>query len=166
SYEDFQIEAMRLFQVDTKLLEEEYTSISMDALTDKIFNQMIGVYHSQAQNIAAESLPVFTYVLAERGDVIENIVIPFTDGVRGILVAANLKKAVETDGREVFRSFEKGIMRALIDDAWKEHLREMDDLKQSVQNAVYEQKDPIIIYKMEAFNLFKSMLSSMNKEIV
>src|SRR5690606_11085489 len=75
-------------------------------------------------------------------------------------------KAVESEGEEVFRSFEKGIVLALIDEAWKEHLREMDDLKQSVQNAVYEQKDPIIIYKMEAFNLFKSMLASMNKDIV
>lgn len=166
SYEEFQIEAIRLFAVDPKISAEEYTSSSIDALTDKLFSQMIGVYHSKAQNIAAQTLPVLTNVLAERGDVIENIVIPFTDGVRGIQVAANLKKAVETEGREVFRSFEKGIMLALIDEAWKEHLREMDDLKQSVQNAVYEQKDPIIIYKMEAFNLFKSMLSGMNKEIV
>src|SRR5690606_726462 len=137
-----------------------------DALTDKLFSQMIGVYHSKAQNIAAQTLPVLTNVLAERGEVIENIVIPFTDGVRGIQVAANLKKAVETEGREVFRSCERGVMLALIDEAWKEHLREMDDLKQSVQNAVYEQKDPILIYKMEAFNMFKNMLASMNKDIV
>src|SRR5690606_11249457 len=81
-------------------------------------------------------------------------------------VSTNLRKAVESEGEEVFRSFEKGIVLALIDEAWKEHLREMDDLKQSVQNAVYEQKDPIIIYKMEAFDLFKAMLASMNKEIV
>src|SRR5690606_566051 len=83
-----------------------------------------------------------------------------------IQVASNLKKAVESNGKDVFRSFEKGIVLALIDEAWKEHLREMDDLKQSVQNAVYEQKDPIIIYKMEAYNLFKNMLASMNKDIV
>lgn len=166
SYEEFQIEAIRLFAVDPKISAEEYTTSSIDKLTDKLFSQMITLYNEKAQSIAAQTLPVLTNVLAERGDVIENIVVPFTDGVRGIQVATNLKKAVETEGREVFKSFEKGIMLALIDEAWKEHLREMDDLKQSVQNAVYEQKDPIIIYKMEAFNLFKGMLSSMNQEIV
>ncbi|MGO1521062.1 MAG: SEC-C metal-binding domain-containing protein, partial [Sphingobacterium sp.] len=113
-----------------------------------------------------QTLPVLTNVLAERGGMIENIIVPFTDGIRGIQVATNLQKAVETEGREVFKSFEKGVVLALIDEAWKEHLREMDDLKQSVQNAVYEQKDPVIIYKMEAYNLFKTMLAGMNKDIV
>src|SRR5690606_25061233 len=143
SYEEFQVEAIRLFALDPKISAEEYTSSSIDALTNKLISEMIGVNHSKAYNIAAQTLPVLNNLLIERGDVIENIVIPFTDGDRGIQVAANLKKAVETEGREVFRSFEKGIMLALIDEAWKEHLREMDDLKQSVQNAVYEQKDPI-----------------------
>src|SRR5690606_38944440 len=105
-------------------------------------------------------------VFATRGEQIENIVVPFSDGLRGIQVATNLKKAVESGGHEVFKSFEKGVVLALIDEAWKEHLRDMDELKQSVQNAVYEQKDPIIIYKMEAFDLFKQMLVSMNKDIV
>src|SRR5690606_5474734 len=101
SYEEFQIEAIRLFAVDPKISAEEYTSSSIDALTDKLFSQMIVVYHSKAQNIAAQTLPVLTNVLAERGDVIQNIVIPFTDGVRGIHVTANPTKAVETEGREV-----------------------------------------------------------------
>lgn len=166
SYEEFQIEVIRLFAVDPAVTSEEYTSGSIPALTDKLFDQIISHYEQKAKHIAAQTLPVLTNVMAERGDMIENIVVPFTDGIRGIQVATNLKKAIETEGKEVFRSFEKGVVLALIDEAWKEHLREMDDLKQSVQNAVYEQKDPIIIYKMEAFNLFKGMLSSMNKEIV
>ena len=166
SYEEFQIEVIRLFAVDPAVTSEEYTSSSIPALTDKLFDQIISHYEQKAKHIAAQTLPVLTNVMAERGDMIENIVVPFTDGIRGIQVATNLKKAIETEGKEVFRSFEKGVVLALIDEAWKEHLREMDDLKQSVQNAVYEQKDPIIIYKMEAFNLFKGMLSSMNKEIV
>ena len=166
SYEEFQIEAIRLFAIDPAISSEEFTASNIQTLTDKLFDQVITHYENKAKHIAQQTLPVLTNVMAERGDMIENIVVPFTDGIRGIQVATNLKKAIETEGAEVFRSFEKGIVLALIDEAWKEHLREMDDLKQSVQNAVYEQKDPIIIYKMEAFNLFKGMLASMNKEIV
>src|SRR5690606_39819993 len=136
SYEEFQIEVIRIFAVDPEISAEEYTSSGVDVLTDKVFQQVIAHYENKAKNIAAQTLPVLTNVLEERGDVIENIVVPFTDGIRGIQVATNLKKAVETQGAEVFRSFEKGIVLALIDEAWKEHLREMDDLKQSVQNAV------------------------------
>lgn len=166
TYEDFQIEVIRLFAINPEITVEEFAQNNAETLTDKLFQQVITHYQHKAQNIAEQTLPVLTNVLAERGAMIENVVIPFTDGIRGIQVAANLQKAVETQGKEVFKSFEKGIVLALIDEAWKEHLREMDDLKQSVQNAVYEQKDPIIIYKMEAYNLFKTMLASMNKEIV
>ena len=111
-------------------------------------------------------MPVLTQVFEERGDHVEQIVVPFTDGSRSVQVAVDLKKAMLNDGREVTKSFEKTIVLALIDESWKEHLREMDELKQSVQNAVYEQKDPLIIYKMEAFNLFKNMLNAVNKEVV
>ncbi|MFD2969384.1 preprotein translocase subunit SecA [Sphingobacterium bambusae] len=166
SYEDFQIEVIRLFAINPEVSAEEFAQTNAVNLTDKLFQQIIEQYHQKALHIAEQTLPVLTNVLAERGAMIENVVVPFSDGIRGIQVATNLHKAVESQGKEVFKSFEKGIVLALIDEAWKEHLREMDDLKQSVQNAVYEQKDPIIIYKMEAYNLFKSMLASMNKEIV
>ncbi len=166
SFEEFQIEVIRLFAVDPSITEEEFKSNNTETLIDKLFGQVIAHYQEKAAHVAAQTLPVMTNVMAERGDMIENVVVPFSDGTRGIQVSTNLKKAVESQGKEVFRSFEKGIVLALIDEAWKEHLREMDDLKQSVQNAVYEQKDPIVIYKMEAYNLFKEMLASMNKEIV
>ena len=166
SYEDFQIEVIRVFAVNPEISEEEFTNLKIEALTDRLFEQIINAYHTKLNTVAAHTMPVLQNVFEERGNVVENVVIPFSDGLRGIQVATNLKKAIETGGREVFKSFEKGIVLALIDEAWKEHLREMDDLKQSVQNAVYEQKDPIIIYKMEAFNLFKSMLAVMNKDIV
>jgi len=166
SYEDFQIEVIRVFAVNPEISEEEFTNLKIEGLTDRLFEQIINAYHTKLNTVAAHTMPVLQNVFEERGNVVENVVIPFSDGLRGIQVATNLKKAIETGGREVFKSFEKGIVLALIDEAWKEHLREMDDLKQSVQNAVYEQKDPIIIYKMEAFNLFKSMLAAMNKDIV
>ncbi|WP_270088860.1 preprotein translocase subunit SecA [Sphingobacterium sp. SYP-B4668] len=166
TYEEFQIEVIRLFAIDPEISKEEFAQNNIATLTDRLFDQVIAHYHEKALQIGTQTLPVLSSVFAERGNVIENVVVPFTDGIRGIQVSTNLKKAIETNGREVFKSFEKGIVLALIDEAWKEHLREMDDLKQSVQNAVYEQKDPIIIYKMEAYSLFKSMLASMNKEIV
>lgn len=166
SYEEFQIEVIRLFAVTPSITEEEFKSTTAETLVETLFTQVITHYQQKSEQIAAQTLPVLTNVMAERGDVIENVVVPFSDGTRGIQVSTNLKKAVESNGKEVFRSFEKGIVLALIDEAWKEHLREMDDLKQSVQNAVYEQKDPVVIYKMEAYNLFKVMLASMNKEIV
>ena len=166
SFDEFQIEVIRIFAINPEISQEEFASNSAPTLVDKLFDQVISHYHRKAVNIAEQTLPVLTNVLAERGGMIENIIVPFSDGIRGIQVATNLQKAVESKGKEVFKSFEKGIVLALIDEAWKEHLREMDDLKQSVQNARYEQKDPIIIYKMEAYNLFKSMLAGMNKDIV
>ena len=166
SYEEFEMEFIRVFSVDPAISEEEFTSTGINTLTEKLFTKVKEAYDRKAQQIGEQTLPVLKDVYETRGDQIENIVVPFTDGHRALQVTANLKKAVESNGKEIFKSFEKGIVLALIDDAWKEHLREMDDLKQSVQNAVYEQKDPIIIYKMEAFNLFKNMLVNMNKDIV
>jgi len=166
TYEDFQLDVIRLFAINPDISAEEFATGKIEALTDKLFDQAVAHFNQKINHIAAATLPVLANVYAERGGMIENVVVPFSDGTRGIQVSTNLKKAVESEGKEVFKSFEKGIVLALIDEAWKEHLREMDDLKQSVQNAVYEQKDPIIIYKMEAFNLFKSMLAEMNKEIV
>jgi len=166
TYEDFQLEFIRIFSADPTVDADGFMHESIPSLMDKLFAQVIGIYRDKEDRIARQTLPVLTDVFANRGGQIENIVVPFTDGLRGIQVVANLKKAVESGGKEVFRAFEKGIVLALIDEAWKEHLRDMDELKQSVQNAVYEQKDPIIIYKMEAFNLFKQMLIGMNKDVV
>jgi preprotein translocase, SecA subunit len=166
TYEDFQLEVIRVFSLDPEIDAEAFAHGNVSTLTDQLFDQVISYYREKADRIANQTLPVLTDVFATRGAQIENIVVPFTDGLRGIQVATNLKKAVESGGKEVFRAFEKGVVLALIDEAWKEHLRDMDELKQSVQNAVYEQKDPIIIYKMEAFNLFKEMLVNMNKDVV
>src|SRR5690606_23316080 len=112
-------------------------------LVNRVFEESIAYYHRKSEAIAKQAYPVLKEVFDTRGASIENIIIPFTDGTRGMQVAAPLKKSVETNGKEVIKSFEKNVVLALIDDTWKEHLREMDDLKQSVQNAVYEQKDPL-----------------------
>src|SRR5690606_9984592 len=155
NYEGFKLVLIRIFSIDTQITEQEFANSNIDKLVNKVFQEASEYYGRKSEAIAQQALPVLREILNTKGNNIENIIIPFTDGSRGIQISAPLQKSVETNGREVIKSFEKNIVLALIDDTWKEHLREMDDLKQSVQNAVYEQKDPLIIYKMEAFNLFK-----------
>jgi preprotein translocase subunit SecA len=166
NYEGFQMEVIRIFSVDPELTEKQFAASNAHTLTDEVFEKINEFYHRKLEAIANQTLPVLKDVFKERGAQIENIVVPFSDGIRSVQVATNLKKAVESKGYEVFKAFEKSVVLALIDDAWKEHLREMDELKQSVQNAVYEQKDPLIVYKMEAFSMFKQMLATVNKDIV
>jgi preprotein translocase subunit SecA len=166
NFEGFQLEIIRLFSVDISTDEAEFGSISMNALVDKTFAEVIDFYKRKAEAVAQQAYPVLKDVFDTRGQYVENIVVPFSDGVHGMQVAVPLKKAVDNKGLEVFKSFEKSVTLSLIDDAWKEHLREMDELKQSVQNAVYEQKDPLLVYKFEAFELFRQMLANVNKELV
>ncbi|WP_295770858.1 preprotein translocase subunit SecA [uncultured Mucilaginibacter sp.] len=166
NYEGFQLEIIRLFSVDPEVTQEEFTGGNAIKITEAVFATVTAFYHRKMESIAEQANPVLQDVYKTRGEYIENIVVPFTDGVHGIQVAVPLKKAVENNGLEVFKSFEKNVTLYLIDDAWKEHLREMDELKQSVQNAVYEQKDPLLVYKFEAFELFRQMLANVNKELV
>jgi preprotein translocase subunit SecA len=166
NYEGFQLEMIRLFTVDIDTTQDEFGDTSVNDLTDKIFGQVMSFYKHKSEAVAKQAYPVLKDVYDTRGEYVESIVVPFTDGVHGMQIAVPLKKAIENKGLEVFKSFEKNVTLAEIDDAWKEHLREMDELKQSVQNAVYEQKDPLLVYKFEAFELFRSMLASVNKEMV
>jgi len=166
NYEGFKLEVIKNFSADTTIDEAEFASRNIHTLTDKLFDEVTAFYARKSDAIINQAMPVLVQVYDERGEQIEQILVPFTDGIRSVQVPVGLKKAIENKGREITKSFEKTIVLALIDETWKEHLREMDDLKQSVQNAVYEQKDPLIIYKMEAFNLFKNMLNAVNKEVV
>jgi preprotein translocase subunit SecA len=166
NYEGFHLEIIRLFSVDIEMTQDEFAGTALNALVDKTFAAVTDFYKRKSEAIAQQAFPVLSDVYNTRGNMIENIVVPFSDGVHGLQVAVPLKKSIENKGMEVVKSFEKNVTLYLIDDAWKEHLREMDELKQSVQNAVYEQKDPLLVYKFEAFNLFRQMLATVNKEIV
>ncbi len=166
NYDGFKLEVIRNFSMDTEITTAEFSSQNIGTLTDRLFAEASNYYTRKSDSIIQQALPVLKQVYDERGSYIEQIVIPFTDGIRSIQVPVGLKVAIDNNGREITKSFEKTIVLGLIDESWKEHLREMDELKQSVQNAVYEQKDPLIIYKMEAFNLFKNMLNAVNKEVV
>ena len=166
NFEGFRLEVIKNFSSDTAITEKDFNAKNIHTLTDILFEEVTSFYARKSEGIMNQALPVLTQVFTERGEQIAQVVVPFTDGIRHIQVPVDLRKAIANNGREVTKAFEKTIILALIDDSWKEHLREMDELKQSVQNAVYEQKDPLVIYKMEAFNLFKGMLSVVNKEVV
>jgi preprotein translocase subunit SecA len=142
NYEGFTLEMIRLFSVDVEISHDEFASKNINWLVDRAFQEVNDFYKRKQEAIAQQAYPVLKDVYDTRGEYVENIVVPFTDGINGIQVSVPLKKAIANKGQEVFKSFEKNVTLYLIDDAWKEHLREMDELKQSVQNAVYEQKDP------------------------
>ncbi len=164
-YDEFKFEMLRLFSVDTAISAEDAKKLKAEEISHKIYTEAMGHYQEKGKIIAQMVTPVVKNVFENQGAQFENIVIPFQSGNRSIQLPVNLKRTYETEGKEVLVEFEKAITLHTIDEAWKEHLREMDDLKQSVQHAVYEQKDPLLIYKFEAYKLFKSMLSETNKEI-
>lgn len=164
-YEGFKLELIRAFSMDVPISEAEFLKLPPKEISEKVYHQALENYRIKSEHIAEKSFPVIKDVYENQNANFENIVTPFTDGIRNLQVLVNLKNAYESKGRELVLGMEKGVILALIDDAWKEHLREMDDLKQSVQNAVYEQKDPLLIYKFESFELFKQMMARNNKEI-
>jgi preprotein translocase subunit SecA len=164
-YEDFGVELLKTLALENPFTEQEFKSAKHDDLTEKLFAAASKNYKEKSQFIAEKTFPIIKDVY-ERETRFENIAIPITDGIKTMQVIANLKKAYEDQGREVMVSVEKGISLAIIDDSWKDHLREMDELKQSVQSATYEQKDPLLIYKFESFELFKKLVQKVNRETV
>ncbi len=165
-FEGFKMGMIRTFGCESPFDEQYFMQERQHILVDKLFPIVYNHYKEKLQKISEQAYPVIERVYLEHGDKFQNIAIPFTDGKRTINIVAPLKKCYETQGREVGLSFEKGITLAVIDNAWKEHLRAMDDLKESVQNASYEQKDPLLIYKLESFNLFDQLLVRISEEIV
>jgi preprotein translocase subunit SecA len=135
-------------------------------VTDVVFEKMIAAYNRKVEAISKQAYPVIKNVYETKGQMYNNIVVPISDGKRVYQIICNLEKAYNNKGKELVKSYQKQIVLRTIDEAWKEELREMDDLKQSVQNASYEQKDPLLIYKFESFNLFKAMVASVNKDVV
>jgi preprotein translocase subunit SecA len=164
-FDAFKIELLRLLQIDSPVDEKTFYAQDGKSLTERIFSLVYNRYRTKRDFIAQQAYPVIKEVF-ENNSQYENIAIPITDGRKAMNVIANLKKAYESQGKEVALAIDKGVTLATIDDAWKEHLREMDDLKQSVQAATYEQKDPLLIYKFESFQLFKNMLEKINKETI
>lgn len=165
-FEGFRLEVIVNFGMDTKIPAEEFSKDDEQKLTVRLYEEAFSNYQNRRQSLMKTSLPVFKNIRQTQGAHIENVVVPFTDGRRGVQALANLDKTVNSNGAELVNALERTITLGFIDDAWKEHLRGMDDLKQSVQTASYEQKDPLVIYKQEAFLLFKQMDTGVNRSIV
>ena len=165
-FEGFSMDMIKTFGCESPFDEKYFLQERPHILVEKLYPVVYDHYKTKLQQISEQAYPVMERVYLEHGDKFQNIAIPFTDGNKNISIVAPLKKCYETKGREVGLSFEKGITLAVIDNAWKEHLRAMDDLKESVQNASYEQKDPLLIYKLESFNLFDQLLVRISQEIV
>ncbi len=165
-YEGFNFELLRIFSVEAPVSEDDFQKLDGREIVEELNKLVIDTYKRKEESIARQAFPVIKDVYENQSHLYENIVVPVTDGTRIYQVITNLKKASESEGRELVRSYEKTVILASIDEAWKEHLREMDDLKQSVQNATYEQKDPLLIYKLESFNLFSDMVIDINKTVI
>ncbi|MBL7723695.1 MAG: preprotein translocase subunit SecA [Chitinophagaceae bacterium] len=165
-FEGFKMACIVNFGLDTTISEEEFKKADLNKLTDHLYAETTERYNQHKADIQKQAIPVFKNIRLTQGSHIENVVVPFTDGRKGLNVLTNLDKTLSTNGAELANSLEKTITLAVIDDAWKEHLRAMDDLKQSVQTAYLEQKDPLVIYKMEAYNQFRNMNADVNKDIV
>ncbi len=165
-HEGFRLAVIVNFGIDSSITPEELSKGSELQLTEKLYSEAVENYERKKAALAEQSIPVFKNIRQQQGAHIENVIVPFTDGRRVLQVLAPLEKTLQTAGVELMNGLERTVTLGFIDDAWKEHLRAMDDLKQSVQTATYEQKDPLVIYKMEAFDLFKKMDGEVNKEIV
>ena len=164
-FEGLRMNMLRFMAMEPPFEEKEFFSRNVKDMTDEVYKLAYEHYREKSLRIAEQAYPVIKEVY-ETQTQYENIAIPITDGKKSMNVIANLKKAYENGGKEIILTIEKNITLAMIDDAWKDHLREMDDLKQSVQNATYEQKDPLLIYKFEAFELFKKMLEKVNSDTI
>ncbi|PID95630.1 MAG: preprotein translocase subunit SecA [Bacteroidetes bacterium] len=166
-YEMLEMEVLSVLSItNNPITKEELKTKKIDELSDKLFDIVYKNYQSKIDLIAEKAYPVIERVFTTQSEQYKEIAIPITDGTKTLQAIANLEKAYNDKGREIALAIEKNITLATIDNAWKEHLRDMDDLKQSVRNATYEQKDPLLIYKLESFNLFKDMIQRINKDIV
>ena len=165
-FEDFNLELVRLMSIESPVSSAEFMQLKPDEIVEQIYQVMINTFTRKVESISKQAYPVVKDVYERKSHVYQNIVVPISDGKRIFQIITNLEKAYKNKGKELVKSYQKQVVLSTIDESWKEQLREMDDLKQSVQNATYEQKDPLLIYKFESFNLFKIMIQKVNRDIV
>ncbi len=165
-FKNFEFELIRYFSITSPISESDFAKSNETDITNKLYKVTLEYYTEKTARSAREAFPIIKSVYEDQNNQFERIVVPFTDGIKSLNVVTDLKKAYETAGAQLIADFEKNITLAIVDEAWKKHLRKMDELKQSVQLAVHEQKDPLLIYKLEAFNLFRAMIDNVNKEVI
>ncbi len=164
--DEINLQLLTTLGLESTLTESDFNRMKKPDVVRHLYDQAEAQYAEKNQAIADKALPVLTQVLDEQGHMIRNIVVPFTDGMHELQIVADLRKAVDGGGRDLVMEMEKAVTLSVIDQEWKEHLREMDDLKQSVQNAVFEQKDPLLVYKFESVELFKRFLNKVNFDTI
>ena len=165
-FEDFgqyELDLIKFFTMGTPVTEDEFRSKSIKDLTNITYDAAIEDYKARMKYVAETAFPVISNVFENQGHMFSRIQVPFTDGIRQMTVVCDLKEAYESQGKTLIKDFEKSVVLSLIDDNWKEHLRDVDDLRKTSQNAVYEQKDPLVVYKQESFHIFQRMLDTVNK---
>ena len=165
-FKNFEFQIISTFSTSAPVLQEEFEKMSEGELINKLFQTTFDYYKQKTEINATLTYPVVKDVFERPGNKYEKIVVPFTDGVKTLNVVTHLESAYNTKGKSLVEDFERNITLALVDETWKNHLRKMDELKQSVQLAVHEQKDPLLIYKFEAFELFKAMVTQLNREVI
>ena len=165
-FKNFEFELIRFFSMASPISEKDFNKLTAQDITSTIYKAAFDHYKEKMTRNADIAFPVIKNVYETQRDKFKRIVVPFTDGIKTLQVVTDLEKAYETNGKQLITDFEKNIALAIIDDSWKTHLRKMDELKQSVQLAVHEQKDPLLIYKFEAFELFKAMIDQVNKDVI
>ena len=165
-FKNFEFELIRYFSMSSPISKQEFENLGIKEIAGKVYKAAYKHYQEKMARNAEMAFPVIKNVFENQGDKFKRILVPFTDGVKTLNVATDLQKAYESEGKQLVNDFEKNITLSIIDDAWKTHLRKMDELKQSVQLAVHEQKDPLLIYKFEAFELFKAMIEKVNKDVL
>ena len=166
TYNDCKMEILQTLAMEVPFTEEEFNDKRKEDLAEKTFQEAMALFKRKTERMAQIANPVIKQVYEAQGHMYENIMIPITDGRRMYNISVNLKEAYETESKAIVKAFEKAILLHTIDDAWKENLRELDDLKHSVQNASYEQKDPLLIFKLESVTLFDNMVSKINNETI
>jgi preprotein translocase subunit SecA len=165
-YKQFEFELIRLFSLTSPISSEDFENQNETELTEKIYQAALAHYQQKMEDNAARVFPVVKDVYKNPSNTFKRIVVPFTDGIKTLNVVSDLEKSFESEGKNLIRDFEKNISLAIIDESWKDHLRKMDELKQSVQLAVHEQKDPLLIYKFESFELFSVFMDNVNRDII
>jgi preprotein translocase subunit SecA len=165
-FKNYEFELIRYFSISSPISEAEFGKLSDREITGKTYKAVLDHYNDKIARNASEAFPIIKNVYENNNGQYLRIIVPFTDGIKSLNVVTDLEKAYTSEGKTLVTDFEKNITLAIVDEAWKKHLRKMDELKQSVQLAVHEQKDPLLIYKFEAFNLFKKMIDDVNKEVI
>ncbi|MBR5076881.1 MAG: preprotein translocase subunit SecA [Bacteroidales bacterium] len=165
-FEEFEVSLMAQLSIDSGLDADTYEKAKADVIEDRLVEHMQEVYRRRMDTLVERLYPIIKDVYEKQGSMYQNIAIPISDGRKQMTLSVNLERAYNSEGREIAKTLSKNIILYQIDEHWKEHLREMDDLKQSVQNATYEQKDPVVVYKLESYNLFAEMLETLNQDVL